>query len=140
METGGEVTALFTGVMRLARRMRAERPKHVVSSGQLSVLGLLIRHGPLTPGALALMDSVHPQSMTRVLAALDRDGLVTRTKGDDDRRQVIVEITARGRAVAARDMAQRREWLAHAMDEALTPTERRLLGLAAELMEKLADV
>jgi len=46
---------------------------------------------------------------------------------------------AAGSRVLRTDAAQRRAWLAKAIDAKMTPTERELLGLAAQLLDRLAD-
>ncbi|MGW3473268.1 hypothetical protein ACWDKQ_33525 [Saccharopolyspora sp. NPDC000995] len=47
-------TEVRTGVMRLARRLRAERDPGELTLGRLAVLGRLERDGPATASALAL--------------------------------------------------------------------------------------
>ncbi len=44
-------SALRLSVMRLARRLRAERPDTSLSLSQLAALATLDRHGPLSPGS-----------------------------------------------------------------------------------------
>lgn len=142
MPSHGDLTAAQTvrrATLRLSRRLRAERADNAMSITKISVLGHLSRHGPLTAGALAAADRLQPQSLTRVLAELEHDGLIDRAPGADDRRQRQFHLTAAGKTAAARDMRMRDEWLAAAMNRSLTPTERDLLLLAADLMERLAD-
>jgi DNA-binding MarR family transcriptional regulator len=62
-----------------------------------------------------------------------------RLPGGGDRRQRRLRVTEAGRTALALDMAQRDEWLAGAMVELLSPTERELLTLSAPLLERLAD-
>lgn len=126
------------GVLRLARRLRSERPADGLSVNKSSILGHLRRQGPMTAGALATADRQQPQSLTRVLAELQRDGLVVRSRDDHDARQSVLSLTDAGRAAFARDMAQRDAWLGTALDD-VTDTERELLVLAARLMTRLAD-
>jgi DNA-binding MarR family transcriptional regulator len=45
---------------------------------------------------------VHPTSVTNVVDALERDGLVRRVPHDQDRRTVLAEITDAGRAAMLR--------------------------------------
>lgn len=89
-------------------------------------------------GALAAADRQQPQSLTRVFAELQRDGLINRTRDDRDGRQQVLEITEAGREALARDMAQRDAWLDIALT-GLNETERQVLLLAARLMDRLAD-
>jgi DNA-binding MarR family transcriptional regulator len=125
------------GVTRLSRRLRAERPQGGLSSGKLSVLSYLLRNGPATPAQVAAADRQQPQSLTRVLAELERDQMITRTRDDRDRRQSLLGITEAGHEALRRDMAQRDDWLADALAR-LTETERDLLRLAARLMDRVA--
>jgi DNA-binding MarR family transcriptional regulator len=126
------------GVLRLARRLRSERPSDGLSLNKSSILGHLRREGPMTAGALAAADRQQPQSLTRVLAELQRDGLISRSRDDRDGRQSLLRLTDAGREAFARDMAQRDAWLDRTLDH-VTDTERDLLVLAARLMNRLAE-
>jgi DNA-binding MarR family transcriptional regulator len=125
--------------MQLARRLRAERPRPGISLQKLSVLAHLNRSGPLSPGELAAADRIQPQSLTRALAGLERDGLISRTAEPRDHRRARLELTVDGLAVLQADIHQRDRWLAHSIAAQLTPTERELVRLASELMQRLAD-
>lgn len=131
-------TAVRQGSTRLGRRLRSVRSPGALSTNKISVLSHLYRYGPSTPGDVAASDRQQPQSLTRVFAELERDGLVARTSGAEDRRQSIISITAAGSAVLEHDVAERDAWLAGAL-AALTETERQVLRLAAALMEQIAD-
>jgi DNA-binding MarR family transcriptional regulator len=123
--------------MALTRRLRAERSEGAPSSAQLSVLGLLFRGGELTPSQIAAADHVQPQSVTRTLAALEAGRLVYRRGDTDDRRRAWIGLTQRGAAVLAADMEERDHWLAGRLAE-LTPAERAVLEVAADVLERLA--
>jgi DNA-binding MarR family transcriptional regulator len=125
-------------VNRLSRRLRAERLPDGLPNGKLAALAHLYRSGPGTAGAMAAALYVQPQSLTRTLAALEEDGLVTRTKDATDGRQYRIELTRRGFETMARDVEHRDAWLRRRMAAELTPTERELLSLAAGLLDRLA--
>jgi DNA-binding MarR family transcriptional regulator len=131
-------TSVRRGVIRLGRRLRAERPAHDITLLQLAVLAELNDAGPMTPGRLAAAQRVQPQSLTRVLATLEARGLLGRQADPGDGRRALLAITAEGRQILRRDVDQRDSWLAQAMAAQLTPTERELLRLAGELMDRLA--
>ncbi|MHC3471923.1 MarR family winged helix-turn-helix transcriptional regulator [Streptomyces sp. 7R007] len=133
-----EAARLRRGVLRLNRRLRRERGEGSLSANQLLVLGHLHRHGPATPGEVAAAERLRPQSLTRVFAELETEGLIVREPGPTDRRRSVLTLTARGRAALERDMAERDAWLAGALTS-LNRTERGVLELAAALMERLAD-
>lgn len=126
------------GASRLARRLRSERPERGIALLKLNVLAQLNRHGPLSPGELAVAERLQPQSLTRTLAGLEADGLITRNRDPRDRRRSSLALTSVGLAVLRQDMSQRDAWLALAMAQELTPTECEVLRLAGELMDRLA--
>lgn len=130
--------SLRRAAVRLARRLRAERPPDGLSPNRLGVLGHLYRHGPATPGTIAAAEHQHPQTLTRVFADLEAAGLVERERSAWDRRQAVLRITPAGRDALERDVAGRDAWLAAALGT-LSETERDVLRLAAGLMERLAD-
>lgn len=132
-------SALREGMARLNRRLRAERLGHGLSLNRLSLLGLLCRNGAMTATALAAVERLQPQSLTRMLARLESEQLIVRRPDDNDRRQILIDITPSGAAVLAEDTRRREAWLAGVMAERLTLTEREVLRLAAGLMERLAD-
>jgi DNA-binding MarR family transcriptional regulator len=127
------------GVIRLGRRLQAERPERSEPLLRLAVLGHLSRDGALSPGTLAAAERLQPQSLTRTLYGLERDGLVSRQTDPVDRRRSLLALTEAGAEALRRDMYRRDGWLARAMAEELNPTERELLRLAGELMERLAE-
>ncbi|MEV0700932.1 MarR family transcriptional regulator [Saccharopolyspora sp. NPDC050389] len=131
-------TEVRMGVMRLARRLRAEREPGELTLGRLAVLGRLERDGPATASALAAAERVTPQSMARIVQRLIDAELAERDADPADRRAAIVRITEAGRRQIMRDRSQREAWLAQAMT-GLTDVERELLVLSAKLLDRLAD-
>ncbi len=124
---------------RLNRRLRAERSGHGLSLNRLSLLGQLRLNGPMTATALAAAERLQPQSLTRMLARLESDGLIARRPDAGDRRQVLIDVTQKGIAVLTEDTRRREAWMAGVIAERLTSTERELLRLTAGLLDRLAD-
>lgn len=131
--------AVREGVGRLNWRMRAECDAGSPGPTVLAVLSRLIRAGTHTPKELADAERIQPQSLTRVLASLTDRGLITRTPDPEDGRRSLIDITAAGKAVLREHVGSRERWLAGALERSLSPTERQLLGLAAELLVRVAD-
>jgi DNA-binding MarR family transcriptional regulator len=129
-------STLRVSVMRLSRRLRAERLQTDLSLNQLATLGTLDRHGPLTPRELAAHERVQPPSMTRVLAGLEERGLILRTPHASDGRQHLVSLTADARTLLKEDRRKREAWLAQRLAE-LTQDERDVLRAAAPVIERL---
>jgi DNA-binding MarR family transcriptional regulator len=129
---------LRVSLMRLARRLRAERLDEGLTPTQLAVLGTLDRHGPMTLGELAAHEKVQPPSMTRTTAILQERGLLTRAAQEVDRRQVRIAIGDAGLALLREDRKRRDAWLAGRFDQ-LTSDERALLHQVAPLLDRLAQ-
>jgi len=139
MADSDEPSALIArAVLRLGRRLRAARPDNSVNLSTLALLTTLHRRGPMSAVQLAREEKLQPQSLTRLLAAMTREGLIARETDPADRRAHVIAITREGRGVVARDMAARRAWLDQAMEMALTPEEREQLMAAAPLMLKVS--
>ena len=134
----GLASELRLSVMRLSRRLRNERePDNPLSAPALSALGVLFREGECTVGALARSERVQPPSMTRTVNCLVEDGYAVRRPHETDGRQVLVDITERGREILLADRRRRDAWLAQRLRE-LTPDERAVLRDAAPLIQRLA--
>jgi len=130
-------SALRISVMRLARRIRAEKSDESLTLTQLSALATVANHGPLTPTALAEYERVQPPSMTRVIALLEERGLAVRVPHPSDRRQSVIEISAAGQAIIEEDRRRRTAWLARVL-AGLTDEERSALDASAPILERLA--
>lgn len=124
--------------MRLARRLRGQRSDETLSLTQLAALATLVRHGAMTPTALAEHERVQPPSMTRVIAALSERGLVERLDHATDRRQFVITVTPAGKAVVLEDRRRRDAWLTKQLAH-FTPEERDVLRRAVPLLERLGE-
>lgn len=130
-------SALRVSVMRLARRLRAERGDDGLSLTQMATLGTLDRHGPLTPRELAEHERVQPPSMTRILAGLEERGLISRTPHESDGRQHLVSLTPAAADLLREDRRRRDAWLARRLAD-LSPAQRDALRAAAPVIDTIA--
>jgi DNA-binding MarR family transcriptional regulator len=128
---------LRISLMRLARRLRAQRAHTDLTLSQTSALATVERHGPLTLGELAAYEKVQPPSMTRIVGVLTEHEVLVRAPHDTDGRQVILSITDSGRDLLREDRRRREAWLAQHLRH-LDPDEIDLLRAAAPVLEKLA--
>ena len=131
---------LHRSTLRLLRLLQAARSTDGLGMSKLSVLGRLYRNGTTTPTALAAYLRVQPQSLTRLLADLQRRNLIVRRPDGADRRQSLLEITDAGSKLLIEAVSDQRTELARAIAEELTPAEQELLRIAAGLMDHLAAV
>lgn len=76
-----------------------------VSLGKLSILGHLKARGAMRAGDLAVLEQSQPQTLTRVLAELEGQRLISRTPDLADRRRAIIAITDEGSRVLMDDIA-----------------------------------
>ena len=135
----GLAAELRLSVMRLRRRLANERhPDNELSIGQMGVLGVLFRRGPLTNGELAAAERVQPPSMTRTVSCLAESGDVVRRPHETDGRQVMVEISEQGRGRVLADRQRRDAWLAQRLAD-LSTEEREVLRRAAPILESIAQ-
>lgn len=63
----------------------------------LIAIDILLRTGPTGADTVARAARVQPQTMSRTLERLERDGLVERSPHPDDRRRRVVTVTDAGR-------------------------------------------
>lgn len=122
-------------LLRRLRRQDAELQAPVGPAG-LSALSVLVFAGPQTMGRLARAEQVTRPTMTRLVASLERCGMVTRERDPADGRGVVVRPTAVGRSVMRRGRERRVLALVDLLT-GLTPRQLDELGRAAELIERL---
>ena len=130
-------SSLRMAVMRLARRLRAERSDETLGLSQMSALASLM-HGPLSPTALAQSERIQPPSMTRVITALESRGLIKREEHETDKRQSVIAITDAGRQIVEDDRVRRKVWLVEVLDT-LNETDRRALREALPILERITN-
>ena len=121
----------------LIRRLRAD---NVLPASHLAVLSRLDRAGPQTTSGLAAAERMRPQSMAQTVGDLEKETFVERRPDSVDRRQVLVEITDRGRDVIVEERRRREDWLSTAIADELTPAEQDDLIRAIALLRRLAEL
>ena len=91
-----------------------------------------------TATALAGYLGVQPQSLTRLLAGSEDEGLIKCRQDPADKRRSLIEITSAGSQLLAEEARERESRLAATMTRVLTPTELELVRLAADLIDRIA--
>jgi DNA-binding MarR family transcriptional regulator len=138
-EVGQVAAALRVSIGLLLRRLRQVQVEGELSLPESSALVRLDRGGPTTPGELAKLEQISPQSMGATLAALEARGLVERRADPRDGRRVVLSATEAGRDMLADRRNERTRQLAQALSAGFTPAELSLLMAAAPLLERLAQ-
>jgi DNA-binding MarR family transcriptional regulator len=131
---GGELSA---SMGRLVRRLRQVHVDGDLTLSQASVLFCLERDGPATPGTLATLEQITPQSMGAILVALEETGLVSRSGDPSDGRRVLMSITNAGRESLQGVRHEKARRLGRAIATGFDPAEQRRLAEAIPLLERL---
>jgi DNA-binding MarR family transcriptional regulator len=138
-DAGQVAAALRVSIGLLLRRLRQVQVEGELTLPESSALVRLDRGGPTTPGELAKLEQISPQSMGATLAALEARGLVERRPDPRDGRRVVLSVTEAGRDVLLDKRNARARQLAQALSAGFTPAELRQLMAAAPLLERLAQ-
>ncbi|MFF4956334.1 MarR family winged helix-turn-helix transcriptional regulator [Streptomyces sp. NPDC001222] len=131
---------LNDAMKRLRARLRTESGQH--STGltvtQLTVLGSVLREGPVTAARLAALEHVSPQSIAQSLAVLKAAGLVHSEPDPQDGRRKLMTADPSATELIDNLLAGRASFLARAIDQVVAPDERKDVEKAIELLERLA--
>lgn len=129
---------LRASVIRLARRLRAEKADDDLTDGQTTVLGVLAVRGDQTLSQLSEIERVTLPSMNRTVNGLVAAGYVERHPSTEDRRKVLLSLSAGGSDIVRETRRRRDEWLCGRL-ETLPQAQRSALSEAAAVMQGLAD-
>jgi DNA-binding MarR family transcriptional regulator len=130
---------LHSAAIHLLRRLRVRDRESGVGPAQLSALSVLVFGGPRSLGELADAEQVRPPTMSRIVAGLERSGLVRRLPTEDGRR-VRLEASAKGTKILQEGRRRRVEALAKTLSS-LSDEEQQhlaeLVGLLQRIIPKL---
>ena len=125
---------------RLVKIMRREtRNDGQLSLTERSTLGLLYPDVQLAPTDIARTEKVTTQSMSQVVNHLVELNFVTRTPSAEDGRKTLLSLTELGRARVEQARLEKQEWLAKALHQKVTESEKNLLIDALTILTKLVD-
>jgi DNA-binding MarR family transcriptional regulator len=129
---------LHSAAIHLLRRVRREDRATGLSPARLSALSVVVFGGPLRVSALARAEQVRTPTMTPMVDALARDGLVTREADPRDARATLVRATAKGARLMAEGRSRRVSVLAQDLRQ-LSAAERGAVVAAVTVLERLLD-
>jgi len=130
-----DVVARLRRAMR--RAARAADPAAGLSVAQLELLSCLAENPGVRPGQLATLLRLAPSSVATLVNVLRRDGLVTRTGGEGDRRTACLRLTPAGDAAVTRWKTLNERLLGAAL-AALPPASRTAIEAALPALSGLA--
>jgi DNA-binding MarR family transcriptional regulator len=117
------------------RRLRSRDPQRPGALSYTQVRALVMLHDEdATAGQLARAAGLTPASVTAMLDHLEQEGMIARRRSTEDRRLVVVSLTARGRELLAEKQARwRARW-----EEAFADLAPEQLAGAADVMRRMA--
>jgi len=118
-------------------RLRVEDDASGLTAPRLSALSVVVFRGPLTVGELARAEQVRPPTISRLVSALQQEGLVRRSADPEDRRVRWMEATAKGKRILQEGRRRRVERLARRL-RSLSIDDKRALTATADLLERLS--
>jgi len=125
---------LHSAAIHLLRRLRSEDARTGLTGPRASALSVLVFGGPMTLGALAAAEQVRPPTMTRLVTALERKGLVVREASPTDARATLVRATHRGMLLLQEGRGRRIARLQAALQD-LSTRELAMLRDATAVLE-----
>jgi DNA-binding MarR family transcriptional regulator len=127
---------LSSASRRVERDWNAHLSAWDLNHASLAVLAHLLR-APMSQRELATASGVTEQTMSRVLARMERTGYVTRSPHDHDRRRHVITITDSGRATFG--VASDRELAETMVTRGLTPEQAEQLRLLLAVVARPHD-
>jgi DNA-binding MarR family transcriptional regulator len=125
---------LHSAAIRLLRRVRREDQTLGLSAARLSALSVIVFAGPIRISALARAEQVQTPTMTPIVAALERDGLVVREEDPADARAALLRATRKGARLMSEGRARRVALLAQDLRK-LSARERAVIAGAVGILE-----
>jgi DNA-binding MarR family transcriptional regulator len=126
---------LHSTAIHLLRQVRVQDSATGLAPARLSALSVLVFGGAMSLNQLAQAEQVRPPTMSRIVDALESDGLARRTVNPEDRRAVVIEATERGTAILWRGRKRRVKFLARHLSR-LSEEERKKIGDAIIAIHK----
>jgi DNA-binding MarR family transcriptional regulator len=127
---------LHSSAIHLLRKLRKEDEGSSLNAPRLSALSVIVFAGPVTLGDLAVAEQVRPPTMTRIVNALEEQGLVLKKQDANDRRSTLLSATPAGKRLLMEGRARRVRALAKQI-AALSHKQRAALQQAAEILKKV---
>ncbi|MGD0445734.1 MAG: MarR family transcriptional regulator [Edaphobacter sp.] len=127
---------LHSAAIHLLRKLRREDEGSGLNAPRLSALSVIVFAGPITLGDLAAAEQVRPPTMTRIVNALEEQGLVLKKQNTNDRRSTLLHATLAGRKLLAEGRDRRVSKLTKQI-AALSREQRSTLQSATEILNQV---
>lgn len=132
---------LHSAAIHLLRRLRIQDLASGVGPAKLSALSVLVFAGrPLSLAELAGAEQVKSPTMSRLVAGMERDGLVQTQTAREDARSIQIIATTRGKALLLAGKKRRVDSLAKALsflDDDQVEDMAKTIALLQDVIRKL---
>jgi DNA-binding MarR family transcriptional regulator len=108
---------LHSAAIRLLRLVRVQDTASGIAPARLSALSVIVFGGPVSLHGLARAEQVTPPTMSRIVDALEVEGLARRRVDQQDRRALLIEATEKGVAMLKEGRKRRVEFLASRLSQ-----------------------
>jgi DNA-binding MarR family transcriptional regulator len=126
---------LHSAAIHLLRRARRDDPLSGTSPARLSALSVVGFGGPVTISDLAAAEGVSVPTISRIVAALEGDGLIDRHADTRDARIAHLTATEKGLRVLREGRARRTTYVGEMLRE-LSPQELEAVEKAVAALER----
>ena len=128
-----------TVLRKLKQRLREHGGPNDLKPSQIAVVLWLEKDGPATVSSLARMEGMRPQSMSAIVAPLQRSGLVRGAPDPNDGRQTLMSLSPRCLKLLQEGRAARQDWLTTQISQKLSLQEQPKLKAALSLLRRLVE-
>jgi len=126
---------LHSAAIHLLRLVRVQDAATGIAPARLSALSVVVFGGPISLNDLARAEQVRPPTMSRIVDALEAQGLARRRTNQQDRRAVLIEATAKGASMLRLGRNRRVKFLAAHLRR-LSATERKDIERAVQAIQQ----
>jgi len=119
----------------LLRSLRQVDEAHGLAGPRASALSVLVFRGPQSLGELAAAEGVKPPTMSRLVKAMQEEGLVEAEVASHDQRAIRIAASAKGRRLMLRGREKRLAAIRELLRDA-SAEERKALETVVELLTR----
>lgn len=140
---GGLARTIAADIRAVYRKLKLRYREHGggndLTPSQASVLLRIEKDGPATVSSLARAEGMRPQSMSTIVAPLQKYGLVRGAPDPSDGRQTLMSLTPKCLNWLQEGRAARQDWLTATIAQKLSAQEQEKLQKALELLARLVE-
>jgi DNA-binding MarR family transcriptional regulator len=130
---------MHSAAIHLLRRVReVDATAMGISAARASALSVLVFGGARSLSELATEERVTNATMSKLVTAMEAEGLVRRYPDVNDARAIRLEATAKARRILERGRARRLEVLERLLGDA-SPAEITAVATAADVLERALE-